>query len=161
MSQYVARGVLEQLCRSLGEQRDYIYDDVIGRAPCEALLREDGLHDLANGSAPALERQYRANVVLETDDTALPRDAREALGEGLPAHPLMRNASTAVYLTHMMVVVVLFQGALGQAAPYSVASGAVNSAILYLCTLALSGAVAALAIAASRRWSVVKKVFGF
>lgn len=109
--------------------------------------------------------------LLASPDAHLPFCAAYALGvfllsirrhgEGLPAHRWARNASTAIYLVHMMVVVALFQGAFGQAAPYSIASGAVDPALLYACALALSGAAAAIAIAASRRWPAVKRLFGF
>lgn len=112
-----------------------------------------------------------AGCVLATPDAHLPFCALFALGafllsvhrhgEGAGQHVLLRNASTGVYLTHMIFVVVFIYGICGSTDP----SSTMNSQVPHLATFAFALACSLItSVAASRlaRGSgAVKELFGF
>ena len=109
--------------------------------------------------------------VLVSPDAHLPFCALFALGlfllavhrcgEGAGQHVLLRNASTGIYLTHMIFVVVFIYGICGSTDP----SSTMNSQVPHLATFAFAAACSlATSIVASRlarRSKSVKGLFGF
>lgn len=109
--------------------------------------------------------------VLVSPDAHLPFCALFALGlfllavhrcgEGAGQHVLLRNASTGIYLTHMIFVVVFIYGICGSTDP----SSTMNSQVPHLATFAFAAACSlATSIVASRlarRSKAVKGLFGF
>lgn len=112
-----------------------------------------------------------AGCVLVTPDAHLPFCAAYATGVFLlsirrhgadaPAHPLARNVSTGVYLTHMLFVVLFVYGIRGFSELSFSGSSGFSHMAAYAFALACSAAVSVAASLLSRRSGAVKRLFGF
>lgn len=112
-----------------------------------------------------------AGCVLVTPDAHLPFCALFALGafllsvhrhgERADQHVLLRNASTGVYLTHMIFVVVFIYGICGSADPSSTMNSQVPHAATFAFALVCSLITSVMASRLARRCRVVKELFGF
>lgn len=112
-----------------------------------------------------------AGCVLVTPDAHLPFCAAYALGvfllsvrrcgAGLNPHPVARNLSTGVYLTHMLFVVLFVYGVCGYVGTAFMRDPGISHAALFAFALGGSVVVSLASIVASRRSKVVKKVFGY
>ena len=112
-----------------------------------------------------------AGCVLVTPDAHLPFCALFALGafllsvhrhgENVGQHALLRNASTGIYLTHMIFVVVFIYGIYGSTDPVTT----MNSQVAHMATFAFAAACSlATSVVASRlarRSRAVRELFGF
>ena len=110
-----------------------------------------------------------AGTVFASNDAHLPFCAAAGIGlfllsvrrcgSDLKPHVGARNASTVIYLVHMYFVVLFVYGMCGGADPDLYANG-VNAVLLYLFALGGSALVSILAIEASKKLLLLKKIFG-
>lgn len=134
-------------------------------------LRWEKAVAVAPAGSAAMAVLGAAGCVLVTPDAHLPFCAMFALGvfllsvrrhgEGAGQHVLLRNASTGIYLTHMIFVVVFIYGICGSTDP----SSTMNSQVPHLATFAFAAVCSLVtSVAASRlahRNKAVKELFGF
>lgn len=112
-----------------------------------------------------------AGCVLVTPDAHLPFCAMFALGafllsvhrhgEDAGEHVLLRNASTGVYLTHMIFVVVFIYGICGSTDPSSTMNSQVPHLATFAFAVACSLATSTFALRLARGSRAVKVFFGF
>ena len=109
--------------------------------------------------------------VLATPDAHLPFCALFALGvfvlsvhrygEEAGRHVQLRNASTGVYLTHMIFVVVFIYGVCGSTDPSSTMNSQVSHIATFAFALACSLTTSTVASRLASKSKVVKELFGF
>ncbi|WP_165249368.1 hypothetical protein [Adlercreutzia sp. ZJ141] len=131
-------------------------------------LRSDELPRLSPAVAPALVAVGLAGCVLLSADQHLPFCAAASVGVFLlsvgkvspgSGHPVARNVSTVVYLTHMAFVVLLVYGVFGGGG-VSVYNAGAQMGFVFVLSLVCSLSCAAVVLPVARRHPAVARFFG-
>ena len=131
--------------------------------------------DKAVGVAPMASAAMAAfgalGCVIMSPDAHLPFCASYALGvfllsihrygEGFGGHVLLRNASTGIYLTHMIFVVLFIYGICGSTDPSSTTNSQVPHLATFSFAVTCALATSMIASKSARRFKSIKPIFGF
>lgn len=131
--------------------------------------------DKAVGVAPMASAAMAAfgalGCVIMSPDAHLPFCASYALGvfllsihrygEGSGGHVLLRNASTGIYLTHMIFVVLFIYGICGSTDPSSTTNSQVPHLATFSFAVTCALATSMIASKSARRFKSIKPIFGF